>query len=134
MSDGGDVLGVGIDIVSIDRFARSAETPGFLETLLGAAELSALPPAGPRRMEAAAASFAVKEAVLKAVGTGAWQDGTDFPDVLVDLRQGPVGAVSVELGGGAAALVAQMGGASVHAGLTRAGRRVVAFAMLCAEA
>ena len=65
------VIGVGIDVVDIERFMASLErTPGLRERLFTPSE-SARPPAS------LAARFAAKEAIAKALGapTGmAWHD------------------------------------------------------------
>ncbi|QZY28567.1 holo-ACP synthase [Nocardioides coralli] len=65
------VIGVGIDVVDIDRFLASLErTPGLLERLFTPAEASR-PPAS------LAARFAAKEALAKALGAPvgmAWHD------------------------------------------------------------
>ncbi|GAB7002996.1 holo-ACP synthase [Nocardioides sp. AN3] len=65
------IVGVGIDVCDLDRFATSLErTPGLRERLFTAAE-AARPPAS------LAARFAAKEALAKALGapTGlAWHD------------------------------------------------------------
>lgn len=65
---GARVMGVGIDVVSIERFSESLErTPGLAGRLFTSAEqLSA---SGlPRRVGSLAARFAAKEAVAKALG------------------------------------------------------------------
>lgn len=64
------IVGVGIDMVNVDRFARSVEvTPGLAPRVLTPAEC-ALP------VESQAARFAVKEALIKALGgpVGSWHD------------------------------------------------------------
>lgn len=65
------VIGVGIDVVDIDRFMASLErTPGMRERLFTPAE-AARPPAS------LAARFAAKEAMAKALGAPvgmAWHD------------------------------------------------------------
>ena len=111
------LIGVGVDIVSISRFTRSASQEGFLRHILAAQE--------PRdSLVDSAARFAVKEAVLKCLGTGAWQDGTDFPDVVVRLDRGQV---QVRLQAGAAKIAGQV---TVHASISRAGDRMLATAMV----
>lgn len=62
------VLGVGIDVVAVDRFVSSLErTPGLGHRLFAPAEL--LTPGGaPRRPVSLAGRFAAKEAVAKALG------------------------------------------------------------------
>jgi holo-[acyl-carrier protein] synthase len=77
------IVGVGIDVVPVARFAESLErTPSLAARLFTPAELvtdSGLP----RSAESLAARFAAKEAVAKALGAGGgmlWTDaqvGTD---------------------------------------------------------
>lgn len=64
----GGVLGVGIDVVAVARFAAAMErTPGLVDRLLTPDEQFTL--SGSRRSPASlAARFAVKEAVAKALG------------------------------------------------------------------
>ena len=65
------VIGVGIDVVDLERFAASlARTPGLGERLFTPAEAS-------RGMASLAARFAAKEALAKALGAPgnlAWHD------------------------------------------------------------
>ncbi|MBC7307930.1 MAG: holo-ACP synthase, partial [Dietzia sp.] len=67
------IVGVGVDVVDVARFAAQLErTPGLAERLFTAAERD-LPPAS------LAARFAAKEAVAKALGAPvglAWHDCT----------------------------------------------------------
>ena len=63
------IIGVGIDVAEIDRFAASLErTPALIERLFVEAEL--LLPSGERRGPASlAVRFAAKEALAKALGS-----------------------------------------------------------------
>src|SRR4051794_14778929 len=65
---GASVVGVGIDVVAIDRFAAAlARSRGLADRLFAAAEQ--VGPAGlPRSAASLAARFAVKESVAKALG------------------------------------------------------------------
>lgn len=67
-SDGSAVLGVGIDVVAVARFAAAmSRTPGLLNRLFVDDELRT--PSGNRRGHSSlAARFAAKEAVAKALG------------------------------------------------------------------
>ncbi|GLF97601.1 holo-ACP synthase [Streptomyces yaizuensis] len=71
------IIGVGIDVAEIDRFAASLRrTPGLAGRLFLEREL--LLPSGERRGDASlAARFAAKEAVAKALGAPAGLHWTD---------------------------------------------------------
>ncbi|MEU3746547.1 MULTISPECIES: holo-ACP synthase [Streptomyces] len=98
------IIGVGIDVAEIDRFAASIErTPGMLKRLFVEREL--LLPSGDRRGVASlAVRFAAKEALAKALGAPGgllWTDaevyveGTGQPRLRV---RGTVAARAAELG------------------------------------
>ena len=63
------LMGIGVDMVSEARVARSIKRPGFLEKVYGPAERALLEGRG-MRPQTAAANFAAKEAFGKALGTG----------------------------------------------------------------
>jgi holo-[acyl-carrier protein] synthase len=98
------IIGVGIDVAEIDRFAASLErTPGLAERLFVERELWL--PSGERRGPASlAARFAAKEALAKALGAPVGLRWTDA-EVLTEsngrprLRvKGTVAARAAELG------------------------------------
>jgi holo-[acyl-carrier protein] synthase len=62
------IIGVGIDVVPVERFAQTmARTPSVADRLFTASER--LTPSGaPRSAESLAARFAAKEAIAKALG------------------------------------------------------------------
>ena len=64
------MYGIGVDIVSIDRIAKSLEKEGFLRKVYGEREIALF--AGENRIKtnSLAANFAAKEAFSKALGTG----------------------------------------------------------------
>ena len=68
----GGILGLGTDLVELDRLAQSLERSGkaFLEHTYSEAELAALPPEGPVRVAFLGGRWAAKEALAKALGTG----------------------------------------------------------------
>ncbi|EPE60825.1 holo-[acyl-carrier-protein] synthase [Exiguobacterium sp. S17] len=80
------IAGIGIDIVELERIARSIEQPRFMNRLLTEAERGlALTYSDERRIEFVAGRFAAKEAYAKAVGTGiarglSWQQIEVLPD------------------------------------------------------
>jgi holo-[acyl-carrier protein] synthase len=77
------ILGVGIDVVPVDRFAETmARTPAVADRLFTAAEQQTA--AGlPRSAESLAARFAAKEALAKSLGAGGGMLWTDA-EVVVD--------------------------------------------------
>ncbi|MGW9448223.1 holo-ACP synthase [Streptomyces sp. NPDC055632] len=98
------IIGVGIDVAEIDRFAASIErTPGLLDRLFVEDEL--LLPSGERRGVASlAVRFAAKEALAKALGAPAgllWTDAEVYVEETGQPRlrvRGSVEARAVKLG------------------------------------
>ena len=92
------VIGVGIDVVDLERFAESlARTPGLSERLFTSGEET-------RGMASLAARFAAKEALAKALGAPgnlAWHDAevvSEDSGRPVFLMRGTVAARAEELG------------------------------------
>jgi holo-[acyl-carrier protein] synthase len=82
----GYVAGHGLDVVDLVDFSRLMKEPfnAFLGRHFTAAELTAAGD-GVTRTERLASRFAIKEAVMKALGAG-WGDGIAFTDVEVISR------------------------------------------------
>ena len=121
------VIGVGVDAVDIDRFARSlARTPGMRTRLFTAQELadvaSRVDP-----VPALAARFAAREATMKALGLGLGAFG--FHDVAVE-RQ-PSGRPTLVVTGRARALADEAGVQAWHLSLTHTA--TVAIAVVTAS-
>ncbi len=91
----GNVVAHGVDVVDIPDFSRliNEQAGDFLDRYFTAGEL-AIAGEGGVRIERLASRFAIKEAVLKALGTG-WGDGIAFTDVEVMSQR--TGAPSVVL-------------------------------------
>jgi len=121
------VIGVGVDAVDIDRFARSlARTPGMRTRLFTAQELADIAP----RVDpvpALAARFAAREATMKALGLGLGAFG--FHDVAVE-RQ-PSGRPTLVVTGRARALADEAGVQAWHLSLTHTA--TVAIAVVTAS-
>jgi holo-[acyl-carrier protein] synthase len=79
------VVGLGIDIVELDRVARSLERWGgrLLARIMDPEEAARLPPGSADRVHAVALAIAGKEAASKAIGTG-WSRGVFWRDVVVE--------------------------------------------------
>ena len=101
------VIGVGIDVVDVDRFARSLErTPGLRERLFTSEERT-------RPVASLAARFATKEAIAKALGAPvglAWHDA--------EIVSEETGRPRFELRGTVAARADALGARHVHVSLS----------------
>jgi holo-[acyl-carrier protein] synthase len=121
------VVGVGIDVVPVARFAETLQrTPSLAARLFTAAELVTASGA-PRTPESLAARFAAKEALAKAVGAGGGMLWTDA-EVSVD----EAGRPSLAVRGTVAARAASLGVTHWHVSLSHDGG--VAAATVIAEA
>jgi len=99
------VIGIGVDVVDIERFRRSLErTPSMRERLFTQVELDYVAPkADP--MPSLAARFAAREAVMKALDLGLGAFG--FHEAWVDVE--PSGAPKLVLVGRARELAVDRG-------------------------
>ena len=75
------IFGIGVDIVSIDRIAKSLERESFIKRIYGEAETAFFVSAEKIKTNSLAANFAAKEAFAKALGTGV--RGFDFDEVQI---------------------------------------------------
>lgn len=120
------IIGVGIDVVPVERFAASLErTPGLRDRLFTAAE-QRTPSGAPRTGESLAARFAAKEALAKALGAPGdlhWHDA--------EVTVGDHGRPHLEVRGSVAGRAAQLGVTSWHLSLSHDGG--IASAMVVAE-
>ncbi|MEU5908303.1 holo-ACP synthase [Micromonospora sp. NPDC047527] len=120
------IVAVGIDVVLVDRFARSlARTPLLADRLFTHAE-RATRSGSPRSPESLAARFAAKEAVAKALGAPAglsWHDCEIVPD--------PDGRPWLTVSGTVAAAAVARGINNWHLSLSHDGG--IASAMVVAE-
>ena len=120
------IIGVGIDVCPVERFAASlVRTPGLRDRLFTAAEQRT--PSGTERSgESLAARFAAKEALAKALGAPGrllWHDA----EVVVGERGRP----HLEVRGTVAQRAAELGVTSWHVSLSHDGG--IASAVVIAE-
>ena len=120
------IVGVGIDVVPVERFGEALErTPGLAERLFTDAELTT--PSGARRSaESLAARFAAKEALAKALGAGGGMAWTDA-EVSTDDR----GAPEISVRGTVAERAASLGVSRWHVSMSHDGG--IAAATVVAE-
>lgn len=116
------IVGIGVDVVDLDRFDRSIErTPALATRLFGADEL-VLRDGSPRGRHSLAARFAAKEALIKSLGGST---GVRWHDVVV--VSDDAGAPSLVLSGGALSLADSRGVSRLHLSLSHDGGVAVAY-------
>ena len=112
------ILGLGMDIVEIERLAASIDRSGdsFLRHVYTAREIEAAPPlSSKRRLEYLAGRWAAKEAVAKALGTGICEK---CPMREIDIVNDEAGRPVIMLTGRAAETAASKGVAVWHLTIT----------------
>ena len=119
------VVGVGVDMISVDRLAGSvARQPSIVERLFTESERTLI--AGDSdhaRARSMAGRFAAKEAVMKALGVGLGE--VDFADIEVVGGRGS--APRIALHGRAAARAEALGVGSVSFSMSHDGGMAIAF-------
>ena len=107
------IIGVGIDVVPVHRFAETlVRTPALRDRLFTAAE-QRTPSGAPRSGESLAARFAAKEALAKALGV---PGGLSWHDA--EVAVGGSGRPSLVVRGTVAAAAASAGVRSWHVSLS----------------
>ena len=122
------ILGVGIDLVEIDRFKSALRRHGdrLLKKVFTDSE-RVYCEAQMNRLAHYAARFAGKEAVLKALGTG-WRGGIKWTDV--DIYHDKLGKAEVKLSGVAAKVAEEKGVKRVLITLSHSDRYANAFSVV----
>ena len=120
------IFGIGIDSVTIDRIRESMCKETFAERVFSPEERAFFVKSGDKHAaESAAASFAGKEAFLKATGRGL--GGFALGEIAVLRKES--GAPYLALSGGAAAYCEE-NGITAHISLTHENGMAVAFVLL----
>lgn len=120
------ILGIGIDIIEIERIKAALEQSRFACRVFTAAEQSYCEGRGVQRFASYAARFAGKEAVLKALGTGLSQGRWTDVEILPD----DAGRPTARLSGYFGELAAAMGVSCVHISLSHSRDYAAAQAVL----
>ncbi|MBE0605313.1 MAG: holo-ACP synthase [Deltaproteobacteria bacterium] len=122
------IAGIGVDIVDVARVQALLDRYGnrFLRRVYTESE-TAYAMGVVNKAERLAGRFAVKEAVMKALGTGKSQ-GILWRDV--ETVRGRFGKPEVRLHGQAVKWAKMRGTASIHASITHDGGKAVAFVIL----
>ena len=122
------VVGIGVDIIEIERLRKTLERQAdrFVGRIFTEAEQEYC-----RRhrdpVPHYAARFAAKEALMKALGTG-WSKGVTWRDA--EVVRAPMGAPVLKLHGQAQALSLSMGVRSMHLSLSHSRELAVAVVIL----
>ena len=122
------IAGIGVDIVDVARIQALLDRHGerFLRRVYTEAE-TAYAMGAANKAERLAGRFAVKEAVMKALGTGKSQ-GILWRDV--ETIRGRLGRPEVRLHGQAVKWLKIRGWNAVHVSITHDGGRAVAFVII----
>jgi holo-[acyl-carrier protein] synthase len=121
------IIGIGIDIVAVERFARSLPAEhGLKEDLFTEGEIAHCEGKA-RAAECFAARFAAKEAFLKAVGTG-WRDGLAFKQIEVFADR--LGKPELKLSGKASEAATSLNVRTVHLSISHEATHAVAVVIL----
>ena len=122
-----ELVGVGVDLRGVARIERAIEKEHFYERVFTPEERAYLSQKGKGRAQSAAAMFAAKEAVAKALGTGFSGGVMPWNISVVHDEKGAPGA---ELTGAAKERLEQIGGAGVRISLSHEGDSAIAFAVI----
>ncbi|HWR41811.1 holo-ACP synthase [Sporomusa sp.] len=120
------IIGIGIDIVEINRIKAAVEREAFIQRVFTAQEAAYCRSRGVQQAASFAARFAAKEAVAKALGSGFAGGNIKDIEVIVADRGKPV----IALHGSFAVLAGELGVTDIHISLTHAREYAAAQAVL----
>lgn len=120
------IVGVGCDIIEIERIARAIKSESFIRRVFTAEEATYCQRRGQQAAASFAARFAAKEAVLKALGTGL-REGS-LQEIAVD--NDGLGKPLVQLSGHFAMLAKQLGVKNIQISLSHSRDFAVAYVIM----
>lgn len=120
------IVGVGCDIIEIERIARAIKSESFIRRVFTAEEAAYCQRKGQQAAASFAARFAAKEAVLKALGTGL-REGS-LQEIAVD--NDGLGKPLVQLSGHFAMLAKQLGVKNIQISLSHSREFAVAYVIM----
>ena len=124
-----EIIGIGTDLCAVSRMERAITKEHFYTRVFFDGERAYLDGREKTRAQSAAAMFAAKEAVAKALGTG-FARGV-MPWTIEITHEG--GAPGVHLHGAAQERLTTLGGGRVLLSLSHEGDMAMAFAVAAAE-
>lgn len=116
------IIGIGTDIIEIDRVSRACAKESFRKRCFTGNELELIN----GRAERFAGNFAVKEAAAKALGTGF----RGFEPRDIECLRDELGKPFVVLHGGALSGFADIGGKNILVSISHSGENAVAFVVI----
>ena len=122
-----EIIGIGIDLCAVSRMERAIEKEHFYMRVFLEGERADLEKKERARSQSAAAMFAAKEAVAKALGTGFAQGVMPWA---IEVTHEESGAPGVRLHGDARKRLEAIGGRRVLLSLTHEGDMAMAFAVI----
>ncbi|WP_419079931.1 holo-ACP synthase [Phascolarctobacterium succinatutens] len=120
------IVGVGCDIIEIERIARAIKSESFIRRVFTAEEAAYCQKRGQQAAASFAARFAAKEAVLKALGTGL-REGS-LQEIAVD--NDGLGKPLVQLSGHFAMLAKQLGVKNIQISLSHSRELATAYVIM----
>lgn len=120
------IVGVGCDIIEIERIARAIKSESFIRRMFTAEEAAYCQRRGQQAAASFAARFAAKEAVLKALGTGL-REGS-LQEIAVD--NDGLGKPLVQLSGHFAMLAKQLGVKNIQISLSHSRELATAYVIM----
>ena len=121
------IIGIGTDICAVSRIETAIQRTHFYERVFFEGERAYLEKKENARAQSAAAMFAAKEAVAKALGTGFIRGIMPWTIEVTHEENGKPGIV---LHGAAKERLESFGGETVHLTLTHEGDMAMAFAVI----
>ena len=122
-----EIRGIGTDICAVSRMEKAIRQQHFYERVFLPGERAYLDQKEKSRAQSAAAMFAAKEAVAKALGTGFAQGVSAF---VIEVTHDENGAPGILLHDGAKERLEKLGGTRVLLSLTHEGDMATAFAVV----
>ena len=120
------IVGIGCDIIEIERIARAIKSESFIRRVFTAEEAAYCQRRGQQSAASFAARFAAKEAVLKALGTGL-REGS-LQEIAVD--NDVLGKPLVQLSGHFAMLAKQLGVKNIQISLSHSRELATAYVIM----
>ena len=121
------IVGIGTDMCAVSRIEKAIQKEHFYERVFSEEERAYLEKKEKARAQSAAAMFAAKEAVSKAMGTGFIRGIMPWT---IEVNHDEHGKPGVTLHGAAKEKLESLGGEMVHLSLTHEGDMAMAFAII----